>query len=192
MTLRIACAIACALGAAHAAAQDIPTAKGPGSYTAIGGGLALFESDYGRRTLGGGLLYTDINPEWRFGLEGEARYLRFHTDEDVTETNYFIGPTYTRHFRGFRPYAKFLVGAQKMTFPFHYAQGTFFTYAPGAGLQLATGDRLILRLIDFEYQVTPGFAAWGQLRPYGLSTGFSIRLNAQEHFPKNANRWRWK
>jgi hypothetical protein len=190
MTLRRAIVLAMTLCAAHANAQDIATAKGPGGYFAVGGGVSMFEADYGQRALGGGLLYADMNPEWRIGFEGEARYLRLHTDEDVTETNYFVGPTYTRRFMGFRPYAKFLVGAEKITLPFHYAQGTFFTYVPGGGVQLVAGDRLILRVIDFEYQISP-FATYGQLRPYGISAGFSIRLNPAEHFPKDANRWRW-
>jgi hypothetical protein len=180
------CATCCVAGA-----QDVATAKGPGSYIAVGGGVSMFESDYGQRFLGGGLMYVDMNPEWRLGLEGEARYLRLNTDEDVTETNYLAGPTYTRRMWGFRPYAKMLVGAEKITLPFHYAQGTFFTYAPGVGLQYVAGDRLILRIIDFEYQISPSFATYGQLRPYGLSAGFSIRLNPAQHFPKNADYWRW-
>ena len=121
------------MAARGAGAQAIPTAKGPDSFTAVGGGVALFESDYGQRLLGGGLLYTDINPEWRVGFEGEARYLRMHSDEDVTETNYLAGPRYVWRKWGVRPYAKMLFGAQRMTFPFKYAQGTFFTYAPGGG-----------------------------------------------------------
>lgn len=185
-SLLIAACFTCSI----AAAQDIATAKGPGSYIAVGGGVSLFESDYGQRALGGGLVYADMNPQWRLGFEGEARYLRLHTSADVTETNYLVGPTYTRRMWGFRPYAKFLVGAEKITLPLHYAQGTFFTYAPGGGVQFVAGDRLILRVVDFEYQVTP-FAGYGQLRPYGISTGFSIRLNPVEHFPKSADRWRW-
>jgi hypothetical protein len=188
---RRALALALAVCAAHVHAQDIATAKGPGSYIAVGGGVSIFESDYGQRALGGGFITADVNPEWRIGFEGEARYLRMHTDEDVTETNYFVGPTYTRRMWGFRPYAKLLVGAEKIHLPFHYAQGTFFTYVPGGGVQFVAGDRLILRVVDFEYQVSPGFGSYGQLRPYGLSAGFSIRLNPAEHFPKNADRWRW-
>jgi len=186
-------AVAVVLGVActAATAQDIATAKGGGSYVAIGGAVSMFESDYGQRLLGGGLIYADMNPEWRIGMEGEARYLRVHTNEDVTETNYLVGPTYNVRKWGFRPYAKMLVGAEKITLPFHYASGTFFTYVPGVGLQYIAGDRLILRVVDFEYQLSPGFSSYGQLRPYGLSAGFSIRLNPVEHFPKNANRWRW-
>jgi hypothetical protein len=178
-------------GGPVAKAQDVATAKGGGSYVAIGGALSVFQADYGQRFLGGGLVYTDVNPEWRIGFEGEARYLRVHTNEDVTETNYLVGPTYNMRKWGFRPYAKMLVGAEKITLPFHYAQGTFFTYAPGVGLQYIAGDRLILRVIDFEYQLSPGFSSYGELRPYGISAGFSLRLNPIEHFPKDANRWRW-
>ena len=90
-----------------------------------------------------------------------------------------------------RPYVKFLVGAGKITLPAGYAQGTFFTYAPGGGVDYIAGDRLTIRVVDFEYQLWPGFSSYGELRPYGISSGISIRLNPAEHYPKNANRSRW-
>ena len=172
-------------------AQNIATAKGPGSYTAVGGGVSDLQSDYGQRTIYGGVLFADINPTWRFGVEGEARYLRFNTFEGVTETNYLVGPRVMLKPGPFRPYVKFLVGAGKITLPMRYAHGTFFSYAPGGGMDYIVGDRVTLRVIDFEYQLWPGFSSYGELRPYGISTGISFRLNAAEHYPKNGNRWRW-
>ena len=57
--------------------------------------------------------------------------------------------------------------------------------APGAGLDWRpphrdqTGDdrpsRFLIRILDFEYQVWPGFT-FGTLHPYGLSTGLSYRV----------------
>jgi hypothetical protein len=174
-----------------ASAQDIATAKGPGSYVAVGGEVSAFQADYGQRVIGGGLLFADVNPNWRIGFEGEARYLRLHTFEDVTETNYFVGPRIMLRPGPLRPYVKFLVGAGKITLPLHYAQGTFLSYAPGGGVDYIAGDRLTVRLIDFEYQLWPGFSSYGELRPYGISSGISIRLNPAEHYPKNAHRARW-
>jgi hypothetical protein len=180
----------CLLGyAVHA--QNIPTAKGPGSYLSIGGEVSAFQADYGQRVLGGGVLFADLNPTWRIGLEGEARYLRFNTSEDVTETNYLAGPRVMLRPGPLRPYVKFLIGAGKITLPFHYAQGTFLSYAPGGGADYLLNDRLTIRLIDFEYQMWPGFP-FGELRPYGLSAGISFRLNPVEHAPKNADRSRWR
>jgi hypothetical protein len=173
-------------------AQAIPTAKGPDSYLAFGGAVTAFQADYGRRVLGGGTVFADMNMTWRYGFESEARYLRIHTDEDVTETDYLVGPRVMFRPGRFRPYAKFLVGAGRMTFPFHYADGTFFTYAPGGGMDWILGDRVTFRVVDFEYQMWTGFATYGELRPYGLSTGISWRVNPREHLVKTAERWRWK
>jgi hypothetical protein len=173
-------------------AQNIPTAIGPGSYVAIGGEISAFQADYGQRVLGGGVLFADVNPTWRIGFEGEARYLRFNTFEDVTESNYLVGPRVMLKPGPWRPYVKFLVGAGKITLPFRYAQGTFFTYAPGAGMDYLVNDRVTARVIDVEYQMWPDFSSYGELRPYGVSAGISFRLNPVEHIPKNAHRARWR
>ena len=173
-------------------AQNIPTAKGPGSYLAIGGELSAFQADYGQRVLGGGVLFVDLNPTWRIGLEGEARYLRFNSFEDVTETNYLAGPRIMLRPGPLRPYVKFLIGAGKITLPFHYAQGTFLSYAPGAGADYLLNDRVTIRLIDFEYQLWPDFSSYGELRPYGVSAGISFRLNPLKHDPTSAHRSRWR
>jgi opacity protein-like surface antigen len=176
------------LGAAHCAhAQARPTASGPGSNISIGGGASIFQADYGQRNLGGGLIYADVNPTWRIGFEGEARYLRTHTNEDVTESNYLVGIKVAARSSRIQPYGKFLVGAGRITLPFNYAQGTFFTYAPGAGVDYLLTDRLTIRAIDFEYQSWPGFS-FGELRPYGISTGISFRLNGIDRLPSNAHR----
>jgi opacity protein-like surface antigen len=189
--LKVAILIALPILCNHARAQNIPTAIGPGSYVAIGGEISAFQADYGQRVLGGGVLFADVNPTWRIGFEGEARYLRFNSSEDVTESNYLVGPRVMLKPGPFRPYVKFLVGAGKITFPFHYADGTFLAYAPGAGLDYLVNDRVTLRIIDVEYQFWPDFASYGELRPYGVSAGISFRLNPVDHNPKNANRTRW-
>jgi hypothetical protein len=176
----------------HARAQNIPTAIGPGSYIAVGGEISAFQADYGQRALGGGVLFVDVNPTWRIGFEGEARYLRFNTFEDVTESNYFVGPRVMLKPGPFRPYVKFLLGAGKITLPVRYAEGTFLAYAPGAGLDYLANDRVTVRVIDVEYQFWPNFASYGELRPYGVSAGISFRLNPVEHIPKNARRARWR
>jgi hypothetical protein len=175
----------------QARAQNIPTAVGPGSYVAVGGEISAFQADYGQRVLGGGVLFADVNPTWRIGFEGEARYLRFNSFEDVTESNYLAGPRVMLKPGPWRPYVKFLVGAGKITFPFKYAEGTFLAYAPGAGMDYLVNDRVTVRVIDVEYQVWPDFSSYGELRPYGVSAGISFRLNPADHIPKNAGRSRW-
>lgn len=171
------------LGQHRGQAQASPTASGPGSYVAVGGGISWFQADYGRQELGGGLLYAEVNPHWRFGLEGEARFLRLHSQQDVTEANYLGGVRVALlRPRRLQPYAKFLAGVGKITLPYGYAHGSFLAYAPGAGLDVALGDRLTLRAVDLEYGRWPGFA-FGPLSPYGVSAGLLLRLNPVHRYP---------
>ncbi len=178
-------------GSSAARAQDIPTAVGPGSYISVGGELSAFQTDYGQRVIYGGALFAEVNPTWRYGFEAEARYLRFNTFENVTETNYLVGPRVMLRPGPIRPYVKFLAGAGKITLPVGYAQGTFLAYAPGGGVDYIANDRVTLRVIDFEYQLWPQFSSYGSLHPYGISMGISFRLNPVEHIPKSADRSRW-
>jgi opacity protein-like surface antigen len=180
-----------ALAARSLHAQALPTASGPGSYVAVGGGVSAFQEDYGQQVIGGALIYVDANPTWRYGLEAEARYLRLHTDEQETETNYFAGVRVQlwKPSSRLRPYAKFLVGSGQISFPFHYATGSYFAYAPGAGLDIALGDRWTVRAADFEYQDWQNFT-YGPMHPYGVSAGISFRINGVDRFPKNAYRIR--
>ena len=156
-------------------AQAMPLVIGPGSYVAAGGTASLFQVDYGDRNLGGGAAFVDVEPTWRFGIEAEARFLRYRESEGVSETTYLAGPRIVIRPGLLRPYAKLLAGAGKMDLPFGYAQGTFFTCAPGAGVDYALNDRINLRVVDMEYQLWTKFP-YGALRPYGISTGLSFRL----------------
>jgi hypothetical protein len=165
--------------------QDMPPVKGPGSYVAVGGMISSFHNPYGERYLDGGAVYVDLNPTWRFGLEGEARTLRLNSNENVTMTSYFAGLRVAARPGRFSPYGKFLVGAGKITLPFDYAKGTFFTYVPGGGIDFKLNDRVTVRALDVEYQLWQNFP-YGALRPYGLSVGMSIRLNRVSHVPKYA------
>ena len=156
---------------AHAQAQA--TAAGPGSNVVAGGGFSGFESDYGQRTIGGYFAYVDVHPTWRYGLEGEARYLHWHTDENVTQTNYLGGVHVYLRPQAFRPYAKFLIGLGRMNFPFNYGTGNYLALTPGAGIDYVVSDRFTIRAIDFEYQDWPQFT-YGNLHPYGISMGLEL------------------
>lgn len=171
----------------RAHAQALATATGPGSSVVVGGGLSGFQTDYGHNRIAGGFAFVDVNPHWRWGFEGESRFLRWHADEQVTESTYVGGfrlniwPT-PRHWS---PYAKVLVGAGEITLPYSYAHGGFLTYAAGAGLDIALGDRIAARVVDFECQRWRQFS-YGALSPYGVSAGFSFRLNGVSRYPKGA------
>ena len=170
-------------------AQALPTVKGPGSYVAVGAGASLFHFEYGDRLLGGVMVYSDINPTWRFGIEGEVRSLRYHASEDVTEITYLAGPRVAISSGRVRPYLKLLAGMGHYNLPFRYAEGNFLTYSPGAGVDVAINDVVSVRVIDFEYQLTENFHAlsngpYTQLENAGLSAGLQIRLTPVSRFPE--------
>jgi hypothetical protein len=169
----------------RAAAQASPTATGPGSSVVIGGGAAMFQSIYGQRNLGGGFVFADLQPHWRFGIETEARYLRLHTSEQVTETNYLAGPRVLVRTGRWQPYGKFLVGDGHIDLPFQYGRGDFLALVPGAGLDFALNNVVNVRVVDFEYQLWRDFP-YGTMRPYGISAGLSFRLTPILRFPKGA------
>ena len=164
--------------------QAFPTATGPGANITLGGGFALYQEDYGKQYLGGVSFYTDIHPYWRYGAEAEARWLRLNQSEDVTESSYMVGPriVVSPHDRAFEPYVKLLVGAGRISLPFHYAQGGFLAYAPGGGIDYSLSKTVKVRVIDFEYQRWPDFP-YGPLRPYGVSCGISVRLSPVRLIP---------
>ena len=159
----------------RAAAQAVNTASGPGSFLAVGLSASGFQQDYGKRYIGGGALFIDANLYRRVGIEAEGRRLAAHTSEDVKESTYLVGPRVSVLRHNLRPYGKFLVGRGTFDFPFHYAVGHYFVMAPGAGLDWHVGDRLNVRLADFEYQIWPDFT-FGSLHPYGISAGISVDI----------------
>jgi hypothetical protein len=166
-------------------AQAMPTASGPGAYLAGGVAYSHFQTDYGRHVVAGITGYVDANVTWRFGVEGEARYLNYHSlngdsYNDISEITYLAGPRISFHPRVVRPYVKFLVGRGTFEFPNGYAQGRYFAMAPGAGVDMELGSRINLRLVDFEYQKWPNFVLpsynAGTLSPYGFSFGVSYKF----------------
>jgi opacity protein-like surface antigen len=171
-------------------AQVVPAAVGPGAYVAVGAGVSGFQAVYGQRDLAGGFIYADVHPQWRVGFEGEARFLHFHTSEEVTESNY-IGGIRILIFRshGLEPYTKFLVGMGKITLPFGYAHGSFLSYAPGAGLDVALNHNVTVRAIDFEYQHWPQFP-YGSFSPYGISSGIRLRVTPLARIPQSVRKRR--
>ncbi len=171
--------LATLLFAGHASrlyGQVEPAAKGPRQTIAVGGAVAGFRSSYGQQNVAGFTLYSDVNLSTRLGMEGEARFLRFHTQEQTHSSTYLIGPRIVIPRGRFRFYGKFLVGAGDFTFPFNYAQGSYLVIAPGAGLDMRIlQGRASIRLLDFEYQDWHDFT-FGSMHPYGLSSGVSFRI----------------
>jgi hypothetical protein len=158
-------------------AQAAPAGLGPGKYVNVGAEGALYQAQYGQQRIAGVGAFVDANLYRRLGAEAEFRTLRFHNSEDVHETTWMAGPriSFDLH-HALRPYLKLLAGRAQFNYPFSDAQGSYFVYAPGGGVdwQLAQ-SRVTLRVVDFEYQQWPGFS-FGRLSPYGISAGASIQL----------------
>jgi hypothetical protein len=180
--LMLTCALAFA--PSEARAQATPTAIGPGSYISLGVAASGFQQDYGHRYIGGETLFVDANLYRRVGVEFEARRLNFHTSEDVKENTYLAGVKISTHPRNLRPYVKLLAGRGTLDFPFHYATGSYFVVAPAAGLDWHLGaSRFAVRVVDFQYQIWPQFS-YGELHPYGLTSGISFDLFQPSDFPR--------
>lgn len=187
--MRIAACAGVLLLALGARGQALSTAGGPGSYLAVGGGVSAFQQDYGQNWIGGGAVFVDMNPTWRYGLEGEARWMNYHTEEQVTQANYLGGVRVMlwKPESRLQPYGKFLAGVGHMNFPFGYATGNYLAMVPGAGVDIHLNDRWSVRAVDFEYQLWPQFT-YGQLKPYGVTVGVRYRINGVDQYPKSAKR----
>lgn len=151
-----------------------PAGRG-GSQLVAGGFFSAFSPDYGPNELYGVGLYADLNVGAHLSAEAEGRFLRFNQDLDVHEDNYLIGPRYRFHWHRMQPYVKFLLGNGQFNFPFSYAHGGYFMYAPGGGLDIPLRHHFIWRAVDYEYQHWSSFQG-SSLSPNGFSTGIAYRI----------------
>ncbi len=173
-----------------AGAQARYAGFGPGTYIAVGATFSTFNTDYGRQRTTSGTLFLDTNLFRRVGAEVELRAQplspQAHTNAGVHLTTFLAGPKISSHGRTWRPYAKLLAGRGNFSFPFDYAHGSYFVAEPGVGLDWRPParaqdrederpSRFLVRLVEVEYQVWPGFT-YGPRHPYGISTGVSYRL----------------
>ncbi len=171
-------------GLHRAGAQAAYTATGPGTYASVGVTFSGYQQDYGKHYVGGITLFANANLTRRLGVEAEFRDLAAHTEEDVKERTYLAGVRYAVLPHTWRPYVKLLAGRGELDFPFHYAKGSYFVVAPGAGVDLRIpNSRFILRAVDAEYQLWPQFT-FGELHPYGISTGISYQVFAPSESPR--------
>jgi hypothetical protein len=157
-----------------ASGQALPTASGPGAYVIVGGTYSDFQADYGSQTIRGASVYVDSNFVWRYGIETEARRMDYPNFGERQST-LLAGPRWSFRPKGLVPYVKVLAGGGRFDFPYGFGYGNYFVVAPGAGVDLRVGQRVRVRLLDFEYQEWPGFT-FGSLHPYGISAGISFQV----------------
>jgi hypothetical protein len=154
-------------------AQVAESAVGGEQRISVGGFVSGFHLDYGKRTLGGAGIYVDADLNPHLGIEGEARWMFLHQENQTKFTTYLGGPRYQFSSIGrLRPYVKALAGEAMFQFPYKYATGNYFIVSPGAGVDYRLNHRIRLRLADFEYQYWPNFT-YGSMSTYGVSCGVS-------------------
>lgn len=159
-------------------AQALPTATGPGAYVIVGGTFSDFQADYGQQAITGASVYVDSNLEWRWGIETEARRMVYPKFGE-SQSTLLAGPRWSFRAKGFVPYVKLLAGGGRFDFPYGYGYGNYFVVAPGGGVDLRVGQRVRVRVVDFEYEAWPGFT-FGAIHPYGISAGISFQVLGSE------------
>lgn len=162
--------------------QVVPAGYGNSNRLWVGGEYSNFTPSFGPavRIAGvGAFADWNLNPRW--GVEGEARFLRFNGFYGEAQNTYLAGPKFMVLKQGkFRPFAKFLIGMGDNHFPFKIGNGSYLAYAPGAGLNYRLTRRIALRG-DYEYQLwpsAPGIAGEPSngMKPNGFSAGFAYSL----------------
>lgn len=167
-------------------AQVAPATRGGGKDLWAGAEYSYFKPDYGPNNFSGITVFADLNNVVisRLGVEGEARWLRFNSFQGEIEDNYLAGPRYRVYrFHNASIYAKFLMGAGRITYPGGIGSGSYFAYAPGVTGEYRFKRRWAARA-DWEYQFWPSAPGTiftypypsNGLNPNGVSVGVSYRI----------------
>jgi hypothetical protein len=166
---------ACVLSLATLAhGQAVPTASRGGSISAGIGGVVT-NPDYGQSNIEGLTFWSDFDFLYHYGVEGEIHYY-VRTPSDISEDTYMVGPRALYRYKKIDAYAKLMFGLGRFgTQSGSFANpqtGSYFTYAPGVGVDWHVTRHINIRAIDFEIQKWPGFGAHG-LTPLVGSAGVS-------------------
>lgn len=149
----------------------------------VGGYFSFFDASYASNKSGGVGAVIDYSPllAGNLGIEGEGRWLKIGGSHGFSEYNYLAGPRY-RFYKSdkYQPYAKFLVGAGEINFPYDLAHGGYFVLAPGGGVDIALKEHWKVRA-DYEFQFWPNAIGipgiqTGSMHPNGVSVGFTYRI----------------
>jgi hypothetical protein len=140
---------------------------------------SAYTLDYNEGFEEGLAVYGDLDVTRHWGIEGLYRNASIQTPHDIGENHLLAGPRYHLNRGLFEPYAKALVGEGTINFQKGYnatsSSQHYFIYALGGGVDLHATRHINVRLIDFEYQLWPGFSNHG-LTPYGFNAGVAYRF----------------
>jgi opacity protein-like surface antigen len=187
MSLRTFVAALSVIAAMPLFSQVVPSATDKHLQLKIGAGFSDYNGDLGNGQLMGGALWIDAVPPhlpqalYGLALEVEARGVQTNQNSP-TEHGVFReataggGAIYNwRHYRNFRPYAKFIADLAGQNFNIGdkaYHHESQVAFAPGGGVDYAISRNLWVRG-DYEYQIWPdpfNNHSW-YLDPQGISVG---------------------
>lgn len=166
-----------------AVSQVAPDANAGTVPLALGGSFSYFDASYASNRVAGLSSYIDYSPllAGNLGVEGEGRWMTMGGSHGFNEYNYLVGPRY-RFFLSdrYQPYAKVLLGAGEINFPYSLAHGGYFAWAPGGGIDIGLSRRWAARA-DYEFQIWPSAPGIpgipnGSFHPNGVTVGVSYRL----------------
>jgi opacity protein-like surface antigen len=169
---------------APARAQVLPSGYEPNHVLWVGAEYSNFSASFpyqsGQRIEGAGA-FASFRLNYRFGLEGDVRFLQFGGFEGSAESNYLAGPVVHLFQKGrLRLYGKFLAGDARIDYPYAIGDANYFALAPGAGANYQMSRRWLLRF-GYEYQIwlnSPGYSNVPnhQLTPNGFAAGVAYRV----------------
>jgi opacity protein-like surface antigen len=187
-------------------AQSSPAAVGGEASLWAGAEATSFNPDFGCASnspfrcfgnwVAGPTAFFDFNLGAKWGVEGEARWLDWHSRGGQSQSSYLLGGRYRLvRFHRLTGWAKLLMGGGWIQTPFYPQAGTlkgsFFAYAPGGTVEYPIWHRLAVRG-DYEYQIWPSFygppstSSTGTvvqhndgLTPNGFSVGVTYRILGQ-------------
>ena len=125
--------------------------------------------------------FANLRLSYHMDIEGDARWLPWNDYPQTSERTLLIGPRYIIHrFGKFEPYAKFLVGDGNIKYPYAVGSDSYFTLAPGGGVNFRLSRRFTVRA-EYEYQIwlnSPGFTnvPGHALHPNGINVGAAYRV----------------
>lgn len=174
----------------NALSQSTHAATTPASLW-VGADAATFNPDWGCKSsspfscasnqlIGPGVFVNADRLVGRFGIDGEARWLRFHSQlSNLKESTYLIGPrVHAFSYKRLSFDLNLLVGVGSITVPLGSGDGTYFVAAVSPTIQYRLSHKFGIRG-GYEYQRWPSFTGnRGKhgVTPNGLSLGVSYRL----------------
>jgi opacity protein-like surface antigen len=185
MSLKYLLAALLFTSAIPAISQVAPAATSGGFPLVVGAGVSDYDVDWGHGRMEGGTLWIDYAPSLRpsflngLGIEAEARDISIgHSNTQPANFRQDTaggGPIYSwRHFRNFRPYAKYLWYFGSFDFRSddpNYNHDTRVVRAPGGGFDYRVFRHIWVRA-DYEYQSWPNlFRKVNALNPQGFTLG---------------------